>query len=1132
MHRRILFAAFPFLLFPQFFFAGDPPIAQDITPLCISPEAQVDLDIGNVRSRILNGGDMWWDLSNAGYEVPKGTGDHSLFAGTLWFGGIDASGQLHTACMTYRQGGNDFWPGPMDTVNVIAYDSLCEAYDYIWKVNRWEVEEFIVRRNESGYIIPNDIASWPGNGRTYRGEPNYLAPFTDVNGDGKYFAADGDYPGFDLSGNNICNKIPGDQCLWWIINDRGNSHEETNGLSLGIEIHCMAYAFQSSGEELANATFYQYKLINRSADEFNNFWWGQYADVDLGDYSDDFVGCDVKRGLGYAYNGDPADGNGGPGSYGNYPPAIGVDFLQGPLADAFDGLDNDQDSMLDEPGERFKMSRFVYYNGDWSSQGNPNNAINFYTYLQGVWMDGVPITYGGNGYNEPGPVCHYMFPGTSDPYGWGTGGVPMPSWTETTVGNTPSDRRFLMTMGPMTLEPGEVMESTIGVPWAQDSSGNNLTSVNKLQFASDIVQAAFDSCFIFPCTSPLAQLSEQHFGLTYMFAAFSNGDSFSWDFGDNSGSGQKFPTHIYTEEGRYTVCLTVTNSCGSSSTCLVIDVEEAGHLCGPELTRIEGKGNSGYGTDITEKTEQDILSSNDHRVLFPTYKGAKGPVRVIVKDFEHLVNGDYILKFDSVHTSSGWKMYRQGSLDTVFSDSVISIKTRQMISQWGLEVTVDHKPEPGDPGSVNLGFVEANMIFTDPGKKWLKGLADKDGQSDRNWIRSGFRNDQTNNVCMAQFDDYIGLDPGEIYETVMGGMWAPYRLTGSSQAVFSPFCYSGGPCWDKMFASMANLNKLSNVDLVITADKSKWTRCCVLETCDDPMVVEPHPTNTLMNARKLDLRTAQSVDKSGNTGDGWPTNDPSDADFISPTGMSWFPGYAIDLETGERLNIAFGENSWLAGHNGRDMLWNPTATEILQPGTVPVFGGMHYIYIFGHNSDDTNFIPRYDYGKKIRVLLNATAPNTPVNTVKRNVFRDAMWVNIPLLEPGRSIFETDVRIRLRVMKPFMAYPTTANPQNRNYPMYSFTINSDAYQDCYDYTGPTILYPNPFSDEALLEFENNESHPAHLKIYDVKGRLVRIYKSIRNDRIVIRRESLADGVYFYELHISGEKPQTGKFILTD
>src|SRR5690606_10310784 len=39
---------------------------------CLPATAQVDIDINNVRARILNGGDMWWDLNSvAKYEVPK-----------------------------------------------------------------------------------------------------------------------------------------------------------------------------------------------------------------------------------------------------------------------------------------------------------------------------------------------------------------------------------------------------------------------------------------------------------------------------------------------------------------------------------------------------------------------------------------------------------------------------------------------------------------------------------------------------------------------------------------------------------------------------------------------------------------------------------------------------------------------------------------------------------------------------------------------------------------------------------------------------------------------------------------------------------------------------------------------------
>ena len=69
---------------------------------CEPASAQADLDINNVRTRILNGGDMWWDLSNARYEIPKlqdlnAVRKNSLFAGAIWIGGED-EGVLKPCC--------------------------------------------------------------------------------------------------------------------------------------------------------------------------------------------------------------------------------------------------------------------------------------------------------------------------------------------------------------------------------------------------------------------------------------------------------------------------------------------------------------------------------------------------------------------------------------------------------------------------------------------------------------------------------------------------------------------------------------------------------------------------------------------------------------------------------------------------------------------------------------------------------------------------------------------------------------------------------------------------------------------------------------------------------------------------
>ena len=438
---------------------------------CYAPTASSDLEVNNVRTTILNGGDMWWNLSSGKYEVPKGGGVHSIFAGALWIGGIDAGGQLKIAAQTYRQTGSDFYPGPLDTVNTSIANSTCLKYDRIWNVDRYQVEEFIQRYNDPSYTIPQDILEWPANGDVSKGQSRYLAPFFDKNSDGIYNAKDGDYPGYDFLGNQNCEyNLLGDQTLWWVINDAGNIHGQTQGNVLGLEIHAQAFGYQTN-DEINNATFYQYKVINRSVFQIDSCYFGVWIDSDLGDYSDDFVACDVKRGLGYTYNGDKDD-DAFAGGYGLNPPAIGCDFLGGPLADANDGVDNDRDSIIDEPGERIMMSNFMYYNSSpFLPTGNPASALHFYNYLRGKWGDGTPHKYGGDGYvTSTGPPCKFFFPRDSDPYGWGTGGVPQPMWDEVSAGNTPEDRRFLMSAGQFTMQPGRIQFITTGIIWGRDTA--------------------------------------------------------------------------------------------------------------------------------------------------------------------------------------------------------------------------------------------------------------------------------------------------------------------------------------------------------------------------------------------------------------------------------------------------------------------------------------------------------------------------------------------------------------------------------------------------------------------------------------------------------------------------------------
>jgi hypothetical protein len=237
--------------------------------------------------------------------------------------------------------------------------------------------------------------------------------------------------------------------------------------------------------------------------------------------------------LGYAYNGDAVDeASSSSAGYGENPPATGVDFVLGLRQDP-DGLDNPEtadveDALLNDgivyPGsgwgfgdgiadnERRGMSHFVYYNnGSNPINGEPTIPVHYYNYMQSIWKNGQHMWYGGDGANEATGAeidleANFMFSGDTDPYFYGTGGVPTEGWTEVTAGNPPADRRFIMSAGPITLEAGARNDFTMAALWARDESGSGM-SVELLQAASDEVQALFDSCLV-DQTTEVATLPE------------------------------------------------------------------------------------------------------------------------------------------------------------------------------------------------------------------------------------------------------------------------------------------------------------------------------------------------------------------------------------------------------------------------------------------------------------------------------------------------------------------------------------------------------------------------------------------------------------------------------------------------
>jgi len=448
---------------------------------CQAATAQTELNINNVRTRLLAGGDLWWDLSDARYEIPKvvpGSGEpsrHSLFAGALWIGGIDALGQLKVAAQTYRQTGNDFYPGPLDNNGQVNKD-ICKNFDNFWKVEAEEINLFlqayeISDGNISFSNIPESILGWPARNNQFFVEFNDfalpadkdLAPFWDENDDGEYNPLDGDYPVIDQTNEGVY----ADQMIWWIFNDRGNAHSETGGEAIGLQISALAFGF-ATNDEVNNMSFYKYVIENNSSSSLDSVFFSQWVDPDLGNFDDDYVGCDTLNDLGIVYNGDGFDD--GLQGYGDNVPVLAVDFFKGPN---------------DENGKQLGMNSFLYYDNNFTTTGNPETVTHFYGYMAGAWKDGSPFTFGGNGYGGSEPF-DFIFPGDpSDPEGW----------SECTDNNPPADRRFLQTSGPFRLDPGVVNDVIVGVVWVRDGTWTPCSSFRSLLNADKKAQALFDSGF-------------------------------------------------------------------------------------------------------------------------------------------------------------------------------------------------------------------------------------------------------------------------------------------------------------------------------------------------------------------------------------------------------------------------------------------------------------------------------------------------------------------------------------------------------------------------------------------------------------------------------------------------------------
>jgi len=405
------------------------------------------LNLNNISTVFKNDGISDIDVaqSNSGFVFPKGSGKTAIFtSGLLWGAFIPGDPQVRVGGTTYATGlqaGKILSPGVAedpDDPHVRIYRVRPDVYPggpfvdlSVEAIDEGKSEADIRAQYETDWI------EW----RSIDG-----APFDDIDDNGSY------NPNIDVPGVRGAS-----QTIWFVANDLepGLTINLYGSLPIGIEYQATYWEY-INGSFIDNLFFRKYKLINKSETTFDSMYISMWSDPDIGDFGDDFAGCDTTLNLGYAINAYDFDA-----VYDPYPPpAIGFDLLQGPSV---------------PEGSTIQMTAFYRYTQNPSNQINVANL--FYNYMQGK----VGIT------GEP-----FINPVTGLPTPYSVSGDPLTGegWIDG-MNLGPGDRKIGLSSGPIQMAVGDTQEVIIAEIAALGS--NRLNSLRILKYYDALTQVAFDN---------------------------------------------------------------------------------------------------------------------------------------------------------------------------------------------------------------------------------------------------------------------------------------------------------------------------------------------------------------------------------------------------------------------------------------------------------------------------------------------------------------------------------------------------------------------------------------------------------------------------------------------------------------
>ncbi len=593
----------------------------------------------------------------------------------------------------------------------------------------------------------------------------------------------------------------------------------------------------------------------------------------------------------------------------------------------------------------------------------------------------------------------------------------------------------------------------------------------------------------------------------YYFRAIAYGYNNYLDFNATTSVGQRFQ---YIRGRKNSVTYTVIPR------RVVTDKLNSNYGDGPIVTRLDGEGAGETFLEISDESREEILNgTNDGKVV---YEPNSSPVNVQVINPFKIVDGEYelrILDGDGDDQLDSWTVTdEQGNVTN--SERSINDLNEQLLGLYGFSVNISQSDDAGDNIDASNGTIGFEVEYQDPaGAQWLTAFIDEPG-GPFDYVKT-----ESGRPRNAE-------DPNRAFSDFSNGALVPYRLTDSDPGLggagfaVSPFWDANSNIENVLYGLLPPLSGLNNVDIVFTSDKDKWSRCVILEAASEEYysVALGVGLETEGGAQSLDLRQAPSVGKeAGSNGNPTPDND-TDSAGNPRIGMGWFPGYAIDVETGERLNIFFAENSvydcsvagidefcdrgsFATPPTGRDMMFNPTSEQFIAGGANEFdarnayAGGQHYIYVTNEPYDRCEQI--YD---KLIVGNDFT---------QFEGLQNITWTGIPAVTRGNEMLSyadglipNDVIVKARVDNSYAVKEGMGT--NEGDPTYLLNfegVTSSEFSgrnELDSILNEVRVVPNPyygFSDYEVDKFSNiikitNLPAKATITIYTLDGRFVRRY----------------------------------------